>query len=122
MKHVLLTLALSLAVVSSFAQEASFNTPVARASEAKLVVSELTITQTQATIVVQVKDASNVDIRSQIYNVPDQARPSATVVGLFTAIDTVRASETGGVLRRANFRILGFLSDNGYLAGVTLVP
>jgi len=52
----------------------------------------------------------------------DDLLASASISGLVTAIDTVRATETGGVLRRLNFRILGYLFDQGYLPGVTLAP
>lgn len=122
MKKALLSLAVLMLAGSALAQEATLNTPVPRASEAKLVVREMNITQTMVTIVADVRDASNNDIRTQAFTVPDSRFPSATVAGVFTALDTVRASKTGGVLRRANFRILGFLFDNGYLSGVTLVP
>jgi len=46
------------------------------------------------------RDASDEDVRLVTYT-------TGNVAGVFTAIDTVRSGETGGVLRRANFRILG---------------
>lgn len=102
--------------------EATLNSPVSRASEAKYVVRTLGISQTQASIEVSVQDSSNNEIRVQAFTCPDAAHPSATVAALFTALDTVRATESGGILARANFRILGFLFDNGYFPAATLVP
>ena len=122
-KSVFLAVLLSVTGLAS-AQEATLNSPVARPSEAKLTVKRLDLTATQAVISISVQDASNNEIRYFNVVVPDPspATSTATVPGLVTAIDTVRATETGGVLRRLNFRILGYLFDTGYLQGVTLVP
>lgn len=104
------------------AQDASLSAPVARNSEAKMTVRSFCASQSAVGIEVSVQDAGNAEIRVQGYTVPDAAHPSATVAGFFTAIGTTRGGETGGVLRRANFRILGFLTDNGYLPASTLNP
>ena len=45
-----------------------------------------------------------------------------TLASFLTAIGSARTGETGSSARRMNFRILGFLSDNGLLTGVTLTP
>lgn len=102
--------------------EATLSSPVARTSEAKYVVRSLNITQFVSGIEVSVQDSGNTEIRVQSFTCPDATHAGATVAALFTALDTVRATEAGGVLARANFRILGFLFDQGYLPAVTLVP
>lgn len=102
--------------------EATLTSPVAHASEAKYVVRSLNITQAVSNVEVSVQDSSNNEIRVQSFTCPDSTHAAATVSALFTALDTVRATETGSVLARANFRILGFLSDQGYFPAVTLVP
>jgi hypothetical protein len=111
----------ALAVPLAVAQEATINAPAARPAEAKYTVEVIQMTASDWYVLVSVKDASNNEIRKAAFG-DDPAHPTATVSALLTAIDTVRTSETGTVLRRANFRILGFLVDQGYLVGVTLVP
>ena len=106
----------------SYAQEASNNTPTTRASEAKHVMKSLEISQNVAKLVVTVRDASNNDIRDVEHLVPDATHPTATIPLLLTALDTAVAGETGSAVRRANLRLLDYLSDHGYLTGVTLVP
>lgn len=122
-KAILSIILLSFAGLAS-AQEATLNSPVSRPAEAKLTVKRLDLTATQAVISISVQDSTNSEIRYFNVVVPDPApaTATATVNGLVVAIDTVRATETGGVLRRLNFRILGYLFDTGYLPGVTLVP
>lgn len=104
--------------------EATLNSPVPRTSEAKyaLRVVVLDFANNAGHIEALVQDATNAEIRRVSYHVPDAAFPSATWPGLLSALGTARSGETGGAERRGNFRILGFLSDNGYLSGVTLVP
>ena len=124
MKRIILSLLLlSLAGLAS-AQEATLSAPVARPSEAKLTVKRLDLTAVQAVISISVQSSVGDEIRYYNLVVPDPspATASASISGLVTAIDTVRATETGGVLRRLNFRILGYLFDQGYLPGVTLAP
>lgn len=124
MRKLFILAVLVLAALPAAAQEATLNAPVARNSEAKQTVSQLTIiaSPAQVNVEVSVKDASNVEIRRQTYVIPDAAHPGATVGGFVTALINVRATETGSDPRKANFRVLGYLSDQGYLPGVTLVP
>lgn len=123
MKKLILSL-LVLFAVSASAQEATYNTPVTRPSETKLTVKRLDLTASQAIISISVQTAAAEEVRYYNLVVPDSspATSTATISGLVTAIDTVRATETGGVLRRLNFRILGYLLDTGYLPNVTLAP
>jgi hypothetical protein len=120
-KAILAVFLFALASVAG-AQEATLNTPAARASEAKYKVKTLQLSETTAEFVISVQDASNNEIRTIGIVIPNAAQPAASVSGVFTAIDTARASETGSVLRRANFRLLGYLADQSLLTGVTLVP
>lgn len=124
MRKILAVFSLLVALAGGFAlaQDATLTAPVVRNSEAKYVLVSFACSQLAAEINVNVQDAGSVTVRTQSFAVPDAARPSATVVGFLTAIGTARSGETGTVLRRANFRVLGFLSDNGYLAANTLNP
>lgn len=123
MKRILeaLSLLLLLSGVAS-AQEATLNTPVTPPAEAKYTVSSLFLNANGAVIVVEVKTSGNAVVRTFNVDVPSAAHPSATVPGIFSALDTAVPGETGGILRRANARLLKFAIDNGYLPGVTLVP
>jgi hypothetical protein len=121
MKNILFGFLLLLAT-TGLAQEATLNIPVTRPSEAKLGVKEVNIRQTQVVVSLSVQASTNDEIRYYNVAIPDITFPSATVVGFITAIGTTRPTETGTALRRFQFRVLGYLSDNGYLSGVTLVP
>lgn len=122
MRKLITILLLSFAGLAS-AQEATLSAPVAQPSETKLVIQRIDITAAQIVVSIDVKGPGNEQIRYFNVAVPDQAHPSASVTGLVTAIDTARPSETGGVLRRLNFRVLGYLADQGLLpAAVVLVP
>lgn len=114
-----------LAAPSLFAQQATNNVPVVRASEDNLRVEAVYKTRDSGgrwEVQVSVRDSGGVEIRRQSYTGPDAAHPSATVLALQTAERTARGGETGGVARTSDFRILGFLFDNGYLLGTTLAP
>lgn len=123
MKKLILLLALLLPSVV-VAQEATISAPVARSSEAKLRLASLTLdfVANTAQVLVAVQDSTNSEIRTVRFVVPDAARPAATFPGVLTAIGTSRGGETGGAERRGNFRLIGFLLDNGYISGVSLVP
>lgn len=113
----LLSLALLLFAASASAQqpEATLQTPVARSSEAKYRVQEFSVNASQALVTIEVRDSTENIIRTFAVVDPDAA-------AFITALDTVRATETGGALRRVNFRILGRLLDAALITGVTLVP
>lgn len=122
MRKLITILFLSFAGLAS-AQEATLSAPVAQPAETKLVIQRIDITAAQIVVSIDVKGPGNEQIRYFNVAVPDAAHPSASVTGLVTAIDTARPSETGGVLRRLNFRVLGYLADQGLLpAAVVLVP
>ena len=105
-------------------QEATLSSPVSRSSEAKYVINFFQIVRSPliANINVSVQDSSNNEIRTFNVTVPGGTCPNATVGGLGTAMITVRATETGADLRKLNFRVLGYLSDQSCISGVTLAP
>lgn len=105
--------------------EATLSAPVARTSEAKYKIrsfNAVTIGTNSIQIDLSVQDSANAEIRVLACAVPDSAHPTATFGGMATAMITVRATETGGDAAKLAFRILGYLSDNGYFPAATLVP
>lgn len=87
----------------------------------KLRVKDFSASQIQVIVNVTVTNPSLIPDNVQSFTIPDSAYPTATVVGFLIAIGTARQGEVGGALRIANYRILGYLFDNGYMAG-TLTP
>lgn len=124
MKRILFGLVLGLAAVAAAAQEATLTVPVTRTSEAKIIVDRLTLDRAGPTVLVEtlLRDSADGDIRRVNYVVPDSAHAGATVAGFVTAMFTVRAGEAGSNPRKLNFRVLGYLADNGYFPAHTLVP
>lgn len=122
MKRIIQVICLTLLASISGAQEATLNAPVARPAEAKLVMSKLEISAGQILAEIKVRGAADQDIRYFNLVIPNEANPGASVPGFLTALQTIRATETGGILRRTNFRVLGYFVDQGYLPNVTLVP
>lgn len=120
MKRILSLLILSLAGLAP-AQEAPLTSSVAKPIT-KYVTSSFSMDAAQASIVVDQKDAGGNTLSTVSFLVPDSAHPTATLANFVTAFTTARGGETGGVLRRLNFRILGYLFDQGYLPAATLNP
>lgn len=109
----------------ALAQQATLNAPVARASEDNLRVESYTVSRDNGgywTVQVSVRDNAGNEIRRLAYVGPDATHPGSTAATFNSALISVRATETGTDARKANFRILGYLSDNSYVSGVTLVP
>ena len=121
---VLLSASAPIGVVS--AQEATLATPIPRASCSKYKVERFDVSTTPVNIFIrlQCRDSGNAEVpgHHKAFSLPDDAFPAATVVSFLTALDTVRATETGNIGRKMEFRIVGYLSDQGMLTGVTLVP
>jgi hypothetical protein len=124
MKRLIPIVALLFVALLSSAQTATYNTPVSRSSETKIIVTNFHVLRdcACATIDLEVQDSNGVVIRPQSVGIPDPNIPTASLVGLTAAMETVRATETGNAIRKMNFRILGYLSDQGYLSGVTVNP
>lgn len=106
------------------AQQATLPVPVTRAAEDNLGVASVYKTRDGGgrwEIYVSVRDSVGNEIRRQSFTGPDASHAGATILALQTAERTARSGETGGVGRTSDFRLLGFLFDNGYISG-TLVP
>lgn len=107
------------------AQQATLNTPVTRPAEDNLRVESYYGSRDSGgrwEVYVSVRDSTGTEIRRTSYSGPDATHPAATAQAFVTAQMTARASETGTNVRKMDFRILGFLVDNGYISGVTVVP
>ena len=108
-----LVLALPLA-----AQEATLTTPESGITATKVKVIAFSVLGAPcncATVTISYQASDDTEKRTATYaNLP--AGP------FITALTTVRATETGTLARKINFRILGFLVDQNELTGVTLVP
>lgn len=119
----ILALLLGLAA-PSYAQQATLTTPETVAAT-KLVVIEINVARDNAGATVQFQTSADAVKRTATFGTSSQAE----LVSFVTAMGTARSGETGGALRRMQFRVLGWLVDNGKLkdeAGqsiaVTLVP
>lgn len=102
--------------------DATLNTPISRSSETKYVVRSFQGTPLFWGIECSIQDAGSTETRVVAFSIDPVGHPAATVVAFLTAIGTTRVNESGTVLNRANFRLLGFLLDTGYLTSVTLNP
>jgi hypothetical protein len=120
----LILLTLIFAALPIFGQQATLNTPISRASEHHVVIVDFSVKRDCACayIVAEWQDASNNATHQQTFNVPDPNIPALTLQGLVGAMLTTRATETGINTRKMQFRVLGYLSDNGAMPGVTLAP
>jgi hypothetical protein len=108
----------------AFAQEATLASPVPRTTvtKAKIRSFNVALNPANASVEVSLQDAGNVEVAVQPNVIPDPAHPGATVNGLATAMVTVRSGETGSDARKLQYRILGYLSDQGYLGASTILP
>lgn len=107
-----------------YSQDYTLTSPVSRPAEAKHTLNTVDIdfVNNKIIVTIDVKGTGNEGIRYFNSVVPDPAHPSATYAGLLTAIGSARSGETGSPERRANFRIIGYLSDNGYFPPGTANP
>lgn len=139
MKKYVLAVLFLLAAPSAFAQQATLTTPqsVTRnvptsTNGTKLIVERVTLdrhcpastgTTPCATVIVELQDASSNTLSETAYQVPANLdAPGTEFLDLLTAMETVRATETGNAGRKMNFRVLGYLADAGRLPAATLVP
>lgn len=112
---------LVLLCATASAQDITLTVPISK-TITKYVTSSYSMDAAQASIVVDQKDAGGVTLSTVSFLIPDADHPGATLNGFVTAFTSARSGETGGVLRRLNFRILGYLFDQGYLPASTLKP
>lgn len=125
MKKLLVVLIL-LVAVPLMAQQATFNSQVTRPAEDNFRAISYMATRDGGgrwEVVVGVFDTTgNTEIRRVTFSGPDVLHPSATALAFLTAQMNARSGETGGNVRRMDFRVLGFLADNSYISNVTLAP
>lgn len=108
-----------------YAQQATLTAPVTPPTENNYRVESSFLTRDgggQWRVELSVRDSGGVELRRVTFSGPDAAHPTATALAMATAYTTARSGETGGLTRRLDFRILGFLVDQGYISAVTLVP
>jgi hypothetical protein len=116
-----------LGAVPLSAQQATLDSPVARAAEHNLRVESAYLTRDGGgrwEVVVSVRDSDGNEIRRRSFTGPDDAHPAATVAAFNSALINPRAGEVGADPRKTSFRLLGFLKDQLYapLDVSTLVP
>jgi len=113
-----------LGLAQGFAQEVTLTAPVTRNSGTKYAITLFVVSTSPATanIEVALKDSGNAEISRVMNVIPDPSHAGATVAGLVTAMMTVRATETGTDVRKMQFRVLGYLNDQGYFPAGTLAP
>lgn len=120
------------------AQEATITSPVSRASVAKVKIRtfQCDAANLSCQVTLRYQDSSNNAIADSdiatlgfvaSINVPSASgapcTSGTTLAGLATAMNSVRASETGTSPRIQQFRILGYFSDQGcYSQSITLTP
>jgi hypothetical protein len=118
MRKLILCFALLFAV-SAFGQSATLNSPEVRPNVTKFQVADFAVQRDCACAHVTVEYLTSADalVRKHRFDIE-----TANLAAFLTAIGSPRANETGVAGRRMNYRILGFLLDNGYASGITLVP
>jgi hypothetical protein len=131
MKKFPLVLVLLLAPFA-YAQEATINTPITRSSITKIRIDSFAFTRSASSVSIGVvyQDATNADVPTPSlttsFTIPSAAgapcTSATTLNGLTGAMNATRSGETGANARIQQFRILGYLSDQGCLTGVTLAP
>lgn len=107
------------------AQDATLTSPITHATEAKYKIRGFCVVNPavgapSASIDLSSQDSGNNEITVLNRTIPGCG--TATVAGLATAMVTVRPTETGSDTRRLQFRIIGYLGDQGCLPASTLNP
>lgn len=125
MKRLILLLVI-LITLPLAAQEATLASPDTQPAT-KLVILEIREQRPCQCIdvTVQAQDTDGTVRRLRTYRISPEDTPSdpGTPAGYFTALRTVRATESTNEFRRHQFRVLGYLLDAGYLPpGTVLVP
>lgn len=105
MKRLILALALLLVTLPIAAQTANIDTPVV-ATETNIRVNRIVITADLCTLYFDFRAADGTVKRTGVYHYTD-----ADLISFLTALGSARATETGTVLRRLNFRVVGWMKD-----------
>jgi hypothetical protein len=127
MKRLISVLAALLLTAPLIAQQATLNSPIVTPDEHNYRVEELHVIRAGGNprweMELSVRDsAGTADIRRIKFSGPDTAHPTATVLALATAFDTVVPGEPTNDAAALNYRALDYLIDFGYLTNVTLAP
>ena len=135
MKKLILILAILAVALPAFAQKATLDTPNTGATIVDYEVAGWdTSIESRRVLVKLYQRNANGDRLPRIkrvivesFTVPDPetgefTRTWVAFLAFQQLSDNARAGETGAVERRINFRVLGYLVDEGLLTGVTLVP
>jgi hypothetical protein len=136
LKLALLCILLSISL-PALAQEATITSPPTPIVATKYLVKDIRINRDtlSAVVTLQMAAASGQVLRDNYEIVIESftdANPDPEIVDMqrtvtdlqafWTAMETVRATETGSFLRKRQFRVLGYLADSGRLTGVSLAP
>ena len=109
---------LCLAVLPLAAQQATLSVaePGVTATRVKVVASSVVGAPCNcATVTISYQASDGTEKRTATY-------ANLNAGTFIVALTTVRATETGPLAQKINFRILGFLVDQNELTGVVLVP
>lgn len=109
-------LAVALLAAPMFAQQATLTTPEA-VTATKIVVASVSFDRQVATITIEYQASDATVKRTTAYTAMN-----AEYISFLTALGTTRATETGTVPRRMQFRVIGWLSDNSKLADLAGTP
>jgi len=135
MRRLLLILVLLAAQLAS-AQDKTLTTPVTFSNATKVKIDQFAFDRTASAVSIRVVYQTSGDVDVPAANLPPSTLtkfiiPSAagapctsatTLNGLAGAMNAVRSGETGTNARIQQFRIVGYLSDQGCLPAGTLNP
>ena len=116
MKRLIGILALLVALPLA-AQTTTITTPEVGVTATRIVVSNFTVTRNGGTIGFEFQATDTTVKRTWSYGID-----SSEIVSFLTALGTARASETGTVARRTNFRIVGWMADGNRFRGMDNLP
>lgn len=127
MKRLVLAFVTLFACGSLFAQSLTLTTPLTYAPATNAVVRSIHIDYAQQTA--QVKIAYTTDSSGAVeravdtFDIPaDRANPGTEFTSFLTTIGSVQTGETGGVLRRANYRVIVYLCASARLSCSAQTP
>lgn len=126
-KLIPLSLVVLLVTPFVFAQAVTLTSPIVRPSGTQYKIRGFQVVNPPggaagASIDISVQDASNNEIATIGFQIPDISHATATVPALISAMMTVRSGETGSDSRKMQFRVLGYFFDQGYFPAGSTAP
>jgi len=132
----LLLIFMLLAASMASAQDKALTTPVTFSTATKIKIDQFAFDRIGGTVSIRIVYQTAGDVDVPAANLPPSTLtkfliPSAagspctsatTLAGLAGAMNATRSGETGGAARIQQFRIVGYLSDQGCLPAGTLNP